>query len=493
MKKRILSLFLAALFVVTALPMAFAAGDPTITVASKTAAPGEEITLDVTISNNPGINTFSLGFTYDTTRLLLQGVTKAAALGGQFAYSKKAVWLNSEDSTYNGTILTLSFKVLDNAENGDASVAVTYSAGDIANYNEDDVNFALVSGKVTVQQAQVQTGSLIVSSATAAPNSDVILYVSTQNNPGINTFSLGFSYDTDKLQLKNVELSDNLNGQFTYSKKAVWLNSTDSNFNGEILILTFHVLETADEGDTSVAVTYSAGDIANYDEEDVDFTLVPGTVTIQNSAVVIPTDDPQIVVSNVKGNLGKTVDVTVSLQNNPGIIAAKFALSYDASKLTLTKATNGGVFEDSTFMAGKNLSAVPYTVYWEDALAEADYQADDILATFTFDVAEDADIGVTPITLQMDYGSTFNYDMNEVTFAVVNGSVEITDRTPGDPNGDGVIDLKDVVLIRRYLAGGWDLTVNEANADVNDDGILDLKDVVILKRYLAGGWNVTLK
>lgn len=493
MKKRVLSLILAAVFVFSSLPVAFAANDPTITVASKTAAPGDSITLDVVISNNPGINTFSLGFTYDTTRLLLNGVTKSDALGGQFTYSKKAVWLNSEDSTYNGTILTLSFQVLDSAESGDAPVAVTYSAGDIANYNEDDVDFSLVAGKVTVQQVPVQVGSLVVSSATAAPDSDVVLFVSTQNNPGMNTFSLGFSYDSDKLQLKNVELSDNLNGQFTYSKKAVWLNSSDSNFNGEILVLTFHVLETAEEGDTNVAVTYSAGDIANYDEEDVNFALVPGTITIQKSAVVVPTDEPQIVVSNVKENLGKTVDVTVSLQNNPGIISAKFALSYDSSKLTLTKATNGSIFEASTFMAGKNLSVVPYTVYWEDALAEEDYRSDGVLVTFTFSIADDAAIGVVPITLQMDNGSTFNYEMNEVAFAVVDGGVDITDRKPGDPNGDGTIDLKDVVLIRRFLAGGWDLTVNEANADVNADGILDLKDVVILKRYLAGGWNVTLK
>ncbi len=160
--------------------------------------------------------------------------------------------------------------------------------------------------------------------------------------------------------------------------------------------------------------------------------------------------------------------------------------------MTLTGVSNGTIFENSTFMAGKTLSAVPYTVYWEDALAEENYDADGVLVTYTFEIKDDAETGITPITLQMDNGSTFNYDMGEVAFNVVNGGVEITDRTPGDPNGDGVIDLKDVVLIRRYLAGGWDLEVNEANADVNDDGVLDLKDVVILKRYLAGGWNVEL-
>ncbi len=62
----------------------------------------------------------------------------------------------------------------------------------------------------------------------------------------------------------------------------------------------------------------------------------------------------------------------------------------------------------------------------------------------------------------------------------------------GDVNADGSIDLKDVTILRRYLAGGWNVTINEANADVNGDGSIDLKDVTILRRYLAGGWNITL-
>ena len=63
---------------------------------------------------------------------------------------------------------------------------------------------------------------------------------------------------------------------------------------------------------------------------------------------------------------------------------------------------------------------------------------------------------------------------------------------PGDVDRDGEVDLGDVVLITRWLAGGWNVTLNRAVADVNDDGIVDLKDVVLIRRYLAGGWGVTL-
>lgn len=62
----------------------------------------------------------------------------------------------------------------------------------------------------------------------------------------------------------------------------------------------------------------------------------------------------------------------------------------------------------------------------------------------------------------------------------------------GDADGNGDVDLKDVVLLTRTLAGGWDSRVCTANMDVNGDGKINLKDVTLIRRYLAGGWNVTL-
>ena len=69
---------------------------------------------------------------------------------------------------------------------------------------------------------------------------------------------------------------------------------------------------------------------------------------------------------------------------------------------------------------------------------------------------------------------------------------QTSQRFPGDANLDGIVDLKDVILTRRFLTGGWGVTINTENADVNNDGILDLKDVVLLRRYLVGGWGVVL-
>ena len=60
---------------------------------------------------------------------------------------------------------------------------------------------------------------------------------------------------------------------------------------------------------------------------------------------------------------------------------------------------------------------------------------------------------------------------------------------PGDINGDGVINAKDSLALKKYFAGGYNVTVVEANADLNNDGVINSKDWKILKEYLAGAIN----
>ena len=65
------------------------------------------------------------------------------------------------------------------------------------------------------------------------------------------------------------------------------------------------------------------------------------------------------------------------------------------------------------------------------------------------------------------------------------------DRTPGDVNDDGKVDLTDVITLKQSVAG-WKVKINESNADVTGDKKADIKDVILLKQHLAG-WKVTLK
>ena len=71
--------------------------------------------------------------------------------------------------------------------------------------------------------------------------------------------------------------------------------------------------------------------------------------------------------------------------------------------------------------------------------------------------------------------------------------VGATEPVWGDLNSDCYVNTTDVVVLRRHIAGGYHISLNEWNADVNEDGQLDTTDVVLLRRYIAGGYDITLK
>ncbi len=59
----------------------------------------------------------------------------------------------------------------------------------------------------------------------------------------------------------------------------------------------------------------------------------------------------------------------------------------------------------------------------------------------------------------------------------------------GDVNGDGVVNVKDNMMLARFLAG-WDgyETIDKKAADLNTDGKVNVKDNMVLARHLAG-WD----
>ena len=80
-----------------------------------------------------------------------------------------------------------------------------------------------------------------------------------------------------------------------------------------------------------------------------------------------------------------------------------------------------------------------------------------------------------------------------LVFGCLSLSVFAVQRAAGDADGNGEVNLRDVVLTLRHLAGGWNVRIDEKAADVDADGAVTTKDAVQITRHLAGGWDVTLQ
>ena len=68
-----------------------------------------------------------------------------------------------------------------------------------------------------------------------------------------------------------------------------------------------------------------------------------------------------------------------------------------------------------------------------------------------------------------------------MTAAIFAGAAITALARPGDTNGDGEVDNKDVVALFRFVSGNKDIAIEE-NCDYNNDGSIDNKDVVSLFR-----------
>lgn len=143
------------------------------------------------------------------------------------------------------------------------------------------------------------------------------------------------------------------------------------------------------------------------------------SATVMN---VFAAGEPAFVVSNVSGKAGDTVSVTISLENNPGVIHFKLYTGYDASVMELVKAEKSSEFSDMSF--SKYITDNPYNLLWDDAL-NPDNTTNGVIVTFTFKIKETAVAGTYPITVTYPVGDVFNSDYVDVDFATVNGSVTV--------------------------------------------------------------------
>lgn len=131
---------------------------------------------------------------------------------------------------------------------------------------------------------------------------------------------------------------------------------------------------------------------------------------------------PVFVVSDAKGKAGDQIAVTVSVENNPGIIAAALDVTYDRKKLKLIEATDAKLLAKPTF--AQTVDQYPYYVSWNDALSSKNNAKNGTMVTLIFEILKGAK-GEAEVSVSYETGNVFDYDLNDVNFKTLSGTVII--------------------------------------------------------------------
>ncbi len=335
---------------------------PEFIVDSVTASAGDTIEIVVSVKNNPGIFDMILSFTYDSTAMTLTKTTNGDVLSDatfmapkNMASGCRATWyyMDEPDEYTDGSVVTLAFDILDTAIAGDYTVTVSYSEGDINNYDGDPLSFKIISGTVKIGgSSHVHTPDNVV-----------------KENEVPGTCKVKASYD-------------------------------------EVVYCS----ECGDE----ISRTQKTGDYGTH-------KYISGNCEYCGEAE--ESDEPQFNVSSITASAGDSVQVVVSLKNNPAIFDMILSFTYDSNAMILKSVTNGEVMSDATFMAPKNMaSGCRATWYYMDEPAE---YTDGSVVILTFDILNTAVTGEYGVSVSYNDGDINNYDGDPLSFVITDGVVTV--------------------------------------------------------------------
>ena len=444
--KRFISSILVFLMVILSCGVVFATAESSntkITASSVEVTNASTVDVDIRIENNPGILGAVLSISYDSG-LTLIGATSGAAFSaltmtrpGNYSSPCNFTWDGIEidnDDIKDGTILTLTFEVEDTANEGDIyNIFVSGDSDNIIDAELNPVNVSFNSGKITIKPETTNNKTTFtVNSIQGEAGSSVDVNVSITNNPGILGAILSVSYD-ERLTLLNATqgtafsaLSLTKPGAYTSPCNFAWdgvdLDNGDIK-DGVVLTLSFKIPDNATAEDVySITVSSDDGDIVDSELNTVLPDFISGKITVNSSAVP---DSLTFTVDSVAGKPGDTVDVNVSIINNPGILGAVLTLNYDEG-LILQNATAGTAFSTLSMTKPGRYSS-PCNFTWDGIEISSSDIRDGIVLTLSFEIPSTAVSGdVFNISVSSGDDNIIDSNLEPVTADFVSGGITIS-------------------------------------------------------------------
>lgn len=154
--RKLMSVLLALTMIFSLLPTyALASESMQVTIGGGTVKAGETVTVDISVTNNPGFANMSFYIEYDKNKLRLEEIT-GGTLFGDVTANVNLGFINAaktNDVSGNGTIATLTFRALSSATSGETTISLKEDPnadGTFVNVNEESLVYNTVPGTITV-------------------------------------------------------------------------------------------------------------------------------------------------------------------------------------------------------------------------------------------------------------------------------------------------------------------------------------------------------
>lgn len=352
--KRFLAWLLAVLLVsgnIVMQPVMAADSTPVFEIGTCASLPGETIQIPVIVRSNPGIAAIKLKISYDTSRLELTDINYGN-WSGNFQQPQKMdspvslTWYNGTENytVADSVFATLTFRVLNTAQPGDANLEIAYDPNNVYNIAEQNIAFIIRNGKITIVSPEVcvheeitdayqpvgngkhshslicdlcgeelsttedscrdqnadlrcdfcngelqpaKTPAFIIGDYTAQPGEVIQVPVQIKDNPGIAAVKLKVDYDDTRLNLTEITYG-NWSGNFqqpqhlTSPVSLTWYNGTENYIvaDSTFATLTFQVQDNAAAGEAAITISYDPNNVYNIAETNIYFAVQNGTIVI---------------------------------------------------------------------------------------------------------------------------------------------------------------------------------------------------------------------
>ncbi len=229
-------------------------------------------------------------------------------------------------------------------------------------------------------------------------------------------------------------------------------------------------------------IVVSGAEAANYE-----MNYVNGTLTVVDEWSMNNT----LSLTDVQVLCGRQIILPVNMNNTENITAIQFDLTLPAG-VSIAKNGQGkfivektGRCADHTLNVSKPGDANVYKVLLYITPVENIAGSEGAVLNVTLETSESMTEGDYEVTI-----SNINLttpDETKITPADVTCKLTVNNSIPGDSNGDGSIDVTDIVSIANAILGRPSNSFDATAADVNGDGSIDVTDIVVIANMILRG------